>query len=69
MRISRDKLNKLAHTVADTLAEIAEVDFLEDRNVPWVVVHHEDGFGIESVLVVTRGGSGRFGVIGFHVPR
>ena len=32
MRISRDKLNKLAHTVADTLAEIVEVDFLEDRN-------------------------------------
>lgn len=32
MRISRDKLNKLAHTVADTLAEIDEVDFFEDRN-------------------------------------
>ena len=32
MRISRDKLNKLAHTVADTLAEIDEVDFKEDRN-------------------------------------
>ena len=32
MRISRDKLNKLAHTVADALAEINEVDFLEDRN-------------------------------------
>ena len=32
MRITRDKLNKLAHTVADTLAEIAEVDFKEDRN-------------------------------------
>ena len=32
MRISRDKLNKLAHTVADTLADIQEVDFLEDRN-------------------------------------
>ncbi len=32
MRISRDKLNKLAHVVADTLAEIEEVDFLEDRN-------------------------------------
>jgi len=32
VRISRDKWNKLAHTVADTLAEIAEVDFLEDRN-------------------------------------
>jgi hypothetical protein len=32
VRISRDKLNKLAHTVADTLAEIDECDFLEDRN-------------------------------------
>ena len=32
MRISRDKLNKIAHTVADTLADIEEVDFLEDRN-------------------------------------
>ena len=28
MRISRDKLNKLAHTVADTLAEIDEVGFM-----------------------------------------
>jgi len=32
MRISPDKLNKLAHTVADTLAEIDQVGFLEDRN-------------------------------------
>ena len=32
MRISRDKVNKLAHTVADTLAEIDEVGFNEDRN-------------------------------------
>ncbi len=32
MRISRDKLNKLAHTVADSLAEIDAVGFLEDRN-------------------------------------
>ncbi|HEY1984782.1 MAG TPA: DUF507 family protein [Terracidiphilus sp.] len=32
MRISRDKLNKLAHTVADTLADIHEVGFMEDRN-------------------------------------
>jgi hypothetical protein len=32
MRISRDKLNKLAHTVADTLAETDQVGFLEDRN-------------------------------------
>ena len=32
MRISRDKLNKIAHTVADSLAEIEQVGFLEDRN-------------------------------------
>jgi hypothetical protein len=32
MRINRDKLNKLAHTVADTLADTEEVGFLEDRN-------------------------------------
>jgi hypothetical protein len=32
MRISRDKVNKLAHTVADTLAETDEAEFLEDRN-------------------------------------
>lgn len=32
MRISRDKLNKLAHVVADTLAETDEAEFHEDRN-------------------------------------
>ncbi|MGA2249970.1 DUF507 family protein [Terracidiphilus sp.] len=32
MRISRDKLNKLAHTIADTLADMNEVGFNEDRN-------------------------------------
>lgn len=32
MRISRDKLNKLAHTVADSLADIDAVGFMEDRN-------------------------------------
>ncbi len=32
MRISREKINKLAHAVADTLAEIDSVDFIEDRN-------------------------------------
>ena len=32
MRISRDKLNKLAHTVADSLADSNEVGFMEDRN-------------------------------------
>ncbi|HEY3928769.1 MAG TPA: DUF507 family protein [Candidatus Koribacter sp.] len=31
-RVSREKMNKLAHTVADTLATLDEVDFLEDRN-------------------------------------
>jgi uncharacterized protein len=32
VRLSRDKVNKLAHTVADTLAELDQVEFLEDRN-------------------------------------
>jgi len=32
VRVSRDKLNKIAHTIADTLAEVPECDFLEDRN-------------------------------------
>jgi len=32
MRISRDKANKLAHVIADTLAEVDECEFLEDRN-------------------------------------
>ena len=32
MRLSRDKVNKLAHGVADSLAEMDAVDFLEDRN-------------------------------------
>lgn len=32
MRLSRDKVNKLAHTVADALAELDQVDFIEDRN-------------------------------------
>jgi uncharacterized protein len=32
VRISRDKLNKLAHVVSDVLAETDEAEFLEDRN-------------------------------------
>jgi hypothetical protein len=32
MRLSRDKVNKLAHVIADALAEIDSVEFLEDRN-------------------------------------
>jgi hypothetical protein len=32
MRISREKINKLAHAVADALADLENVDFVEDRN-------------------------------------
>ena len=32
MRVSRDKVNKVAHVVTDALAEMSEVEFLEDRN-------------------------------------
>src|SRR5258708_37652536 len=32
VRVSRDKVNKVAHVVADALAEIDAVDFVEDRN-------------------------------------
>lgn len=32
MRISRDKVNKLAHVIADTLADTPEAEFQEDRN-------------------------------------
>lgn len=32
MRLSRDKMNKLAHVIADALADMPEVEFIEDRN-------------------------------------
>ncbi len=32
MRISRDKVNKVAHMVTDAIADMDDVDFLEDRN-------------------------------------
>ena len=32
MRLSRDKVNKLAHTGTDVLAGMDEVEFVEDRN-------------------------------------
>ena len=32
LRLSRDKVNKLAHTVSDALAEMDAVEFIEDRN-------------------------------------
>ena len=47
MRITPDKLNKLAHTVADSLAEIDEVDFLEDRNT----IRQEARKALEKLLI------------------
>jgi uncharacterized protein len=32
LRLSRDKVNKVAHVVTDALADMNDVDFLEDRN-------------------------------------
>lgn len=32
MRLSRDKVNKLAHVVTDAVADMKEVGFKEDRN-------------------------------------
>jgi len=32
VRISRDKVNKVAHVVTDALAEMDDLDFVEDRN-------------------------------------
>jgi len=32
VRVNRDKVNKVAHVVTDALADMNEVEFLEDRN-------------------------------------
>jgi len=32
VRISRDKVNKLAHVITDAVADMDQVDFIEDRN-------------------------------------
>jgi len=32
VRISRDKVNQVAHVVTDALAEVSDVEFVEDRN-------------------------------------
>ena len=32
MRLSRDKINKLAHVITDAVADLDEVEFIEDRN-------------------------------------
>ena len=47
MRISRDKLNKLAHVVSDTLAETDECEFLEDRNT----IRQESRKALEKLLI------------------
>ena len=47
MRISRDKLNKLAHVVSDALAETDEAVFLEDRNT----IRQESRKALEKLLL------------------
>jgi len=32
VRLSRDKVNKLAHVVTDAVADLDDVEFIEDRN-------------------------------------
>jgi uncharacterized protein len=32
VRVNREKVNKVAHVVTDALADMSEVEFLEDRN-------------------------------------
>jgi hypothetical protein len=32
VRVSRDKVNKVAHVVTDALADVDALDFIEDRN-------------------------------------
>jgi hypothetical protein len=32
LRLSRDKVNKVAHVVTDALADADQLDFVEDRN-------------------------------------
>ena len=32
MRVSRDKVNKVAHVATDAMAEMDALDFIEDRN-------------------------------------
>jgi len=32
VRVSRDKVNKVAHVVTDALADLDSVEFVEDRN-------------------------------------
>jgi len=47
VRITRDKLNKMAHVVADTLADTDECEFLDDRNA----VRQEARKALEALLM------------------
>ena len=47
MRITRDKLNKLAHVVSDVPAETDECEFLEDRNT----IRQEARKALENLLM------------------
>ena len=47
MRLTRDKLNKMAHVVADTLADTDECEFLDDRNA----VRQEARKALEALLM------------------
>jgi len=47
VRITRDKLNKLAHVVSDILAETDEAEFLEDRNT----IRQESRKALENLLM------------------
>jgi hypothetical protein len=47
VRISNDKVNKLAHVIADTLAETDECEFREDRNT----IRQESRKVLEKLLV------------------
>ena len=51
-RLSRDKVNKLAHGVTDALATMDQVEFLEDRNSVRLEVKRllEDLFKAEAEL-------------------
>ena len=65
MRISRDKLNKLAHTVADTLAELDQVDFLEERNM----IRQEARKALEKLLMEETRSTRRRGRRSLHSGR
>jgi uncharacterized protein len=47
VRLTRDKLNKMAHVVADTLADTDECEFLDDRNA----VRQEARKALEALLM------------------